>query len=51
MDVRNERVKTDGVGVAIAFPYIAGIYAYQCRLSYFCSYILSIPIVGAVEEK
>ena len=41
-------VKAEGVGVAIAFPYIACIYDYRRLYFLIRLYILSIPIVGGV---
>ena len=51
MELRKERVKDDGIGHAVAFPYIAGIYDCQrpyCPIGF---YIYIVYIVGASEEK
>ena len=53
MDVwEEEMVNEAGAGVAISFSYVAGIY--DCKCIYFLIVfisVLSIPIVGAAEEK
>ena len=39
IDVCQEKVKEEGVGVAIALPYIAGIYDFQSLYFLICFYI------------